>query len=443
LLLLTLLSAAALIWLVRTLQQVRVQGEIRWLNAALRAGQVGIGALVLSFAANLFGNVALARFLTEGILLPVYLAVLVGAASLILEGAIVIALRTDTAQKLAMVRDHGPLVRRRLLQLVRVAAVGTWALVILRLFSLLGPLVALLQTLLGASIRVGTIAISLGDIVGFGLVVWLSFVVSRFVRFILDEDILPHMPLPRGVPAAASKAVHYVILLVGFFLAIGAAGIDLSRFVVLGGALGVGVGFGLQSVVNNFVSGLILLFERPIQVGDRVQVGDLTGDVRHIGIRATIVKTREGSEVIVPNANLVSKEVINWTLSDPRRRITVPVGVAYGTDPERVIDLLVRAARENSDILENPAPTTLFLGFGESSLDFSLRAWTAQSTNYRRVQSELTLAVNAALVEAGIEIPFPQRDLHVRSADSSAGELVAEPRSQETGGKKIRKLPHR
>ncbi len=241
------------------------------------------------------------------------------------------------------------------------------------------------------------------------------------------------MPLPRGVPAAVSKAVNYVILLVGFFLAIGAAGIDLSRFVVLGGALGVGVGFGLQSVVNNFVSGLILLFERPIQVGDRVQVGDLTGDVRHIGIRATVVRTREGSEVIVPNANLVSNEVINWTLSDPRRRIDVPVGVAYGTDPERVIDLLVRAAREHSDVLEQPAPTALFLGFGESSLDFSLHAWTAQSTNYPRVRSEVTLAVNAVIVEAGIEIPFPQRDLHVRSEDSAAGELVAEP---------IRKLPH-
>ncbi len=145
----------------------------------------------------------------------------------------------------------------------------------------------------------------------------------------------------------------------------------------------------------------------------------------------------------MPNANLVSNEVINWTLSDPRRRINVPVGVAYGTDPERVIDLLVRAVREHSDVLEQPAPTALFLGFGESSLDFSLRAWTAQSTNYRRVQSELTLAVNAALVEAGIEIPFPQRDLHVRSEDSGAGELVAEPRSQGTGRKRIRKLPHR
>jgi small-conductance mechanosensitive channel len=136
--------------------------------------------------------------------------------------------------------------------------------------------------------------------------------------------------------------------------------------------------------------------------------------------------------VIVPNASLVSSEVIDWTLSDPQRRIDVPVGVAYGTDPERVIDLLVRAAREHSETLKNPAPTALCLGFGESSLDFFLPAWTAQSTNYPRVRSELTLAVNAALVEAGIEIPFPQRDLHARSADSSAGESVAEP---------IRKLP--
>jgi len=145
----------------------------------------------------------------------------------------------------------------------------------------------------------------------------------------------------------------------------------------------------------------------------------------------------------VPNANLVSSEVINWTLSDPRRRIDVPVGVAYGTDPERVIDLLLQAAREHSDILEHPTPTTLFLGFGESSLDFSLRAWTAQSNTYNRVRSELALGVNAALVEAGVEIPFPQRDLHVRSADSSAGDLVAEPRSQEKGNKGIRKLSRR
>ncbi len=267
--------------------------------------------------------------------------------------------------------------------------------------------------------------------------------VSRFIRFILDEDILPRMPLPRGAPAAAAKMAHYVILLAGFFLAISAAGIDLSRFAILAGALGVGVGFGLQTVVNNFVSGLILLFERPIQLGDRVQVGDLTGAVKHIGIRATIVRTREGSEVIVPNANLVSSEVINWTLSDPRRRVSVPVGVAYGTDPERVIDLLLRAAREDSDILEHPAPTALFLGFGESSLDFSLRAWTAQSHTYEQVRSELALGVNAALVEAGVKIPFPQRDLHVRSTDSGAGKLVAEPRSQEKLDQGIRKLPQR
>jgi len=443
LLLVTLLSAGALIWLVRTLRQDRLQGESRWLNIAFRAGQFGIGALVLSVAANLVGNVSLARLLTERILVPVYLAVVVRAASLLLEGVIVIVLRTDAARKLAMVRNHGPLVRRRLLQLLRVAAVVTWVLVSLSASSLLRPLVSLLSTLLGASIQVGTIAIAVGDIVALGVVVWLSFVVSRFVRFILDEDILPRMPLPRGAAAAVSKTAHYVILLVGFFLAINAAGIDLSRFVILAGALGVGVGFGLQNVVNNFVSGLILLFERPIQVGDLVQVGDLTGEVRHIGIRATIVRTREGSEVIVPNANLVSNEVINWTLSDPRRRINVPVGVAYGTDPERVMDLLLRAAREHSDILEHPAPTTLFLGFGESSLDFSLRAWTAQSDTYTQVRSALTLAVNAALIEAGIEVPFPQRDLHVRSADSGAGELVAEPRSQEKGDKGIRKLPHR
>ena len=175
------------------------------------------------------------------------------------------------ARKRAMVRDHGPLVRRRLFQLVRVVAVVTWVLLILRFFSLLRPVVLFLETLLGASVQVGTIAISVSNIVGFGVVVWLSFMVSRFIRFVLDEDLLPRMPLPRGAPAAAAKMAHYVVLLLGVFLAISAAGFDLSRFAILAGALGVGVGFGLQTVANNFVSGLILLFERPIQLGDQVR----------------------------------------------------------------------------------------------------------------------------------------------------------------------------
>jgi small-conductance mechanosensitive channel len=214
--------------------------------------------------------------------------------------------------------------------------------------------------------------------------------------------------------------VRYSILAAGFLIAVAAAGIPLSNFAIILGALGVGIGFGLQNVVNNFVSGLILAFERPIQIGDTVEVGPLLGEVRQIGIRASTVRTFDGAEVIVPNGDLISAQVVNWTLSDQRRRIRLPVGVAYGTDPQRVIDLLQEVASRHEDVQKDPEPVVLFKGFGESSLDFELRFWTSAYERWVQVSSEVAVSVNTALNEAGITIPFPQRDLHVRSVDAEA-----------------------
>ncbi|MBW2281429.1 MAG: mechanosensitive ion channel, partial [Deltaproteobacteria bacterium] len=231
---------------------------------------------------------------------------------------------------------------------------------------------------------------------------------------------------PRGVPYAISTSAFYVMLMVGFFAAVAAAGMDLSRFAILAGALGVGIGFGLQNVVNNFVSGLILLFERPIKTGDTIEVGLLLGEVKRIGIRASTVRTWQGAEVIVPNGDLISGQVTNWTLSDHNRRIDVDVGVKYGTDPERVLQLLLDVAAAEDRILEMPAPSALFRGFGDSSLDFRLRAWTSRSEEWVRIHSDLNVAVNRALAEAGIEIPFPQRDLHLRSVAPELRRPLAE-----------------
>jgi small-conductance mechanosensitive channel len=203
------------------------------------------------------------------------------------------------------------------------------------------------------------------------------------------------------------------LLLFGFFLAVAATGADLGKTTILAGAFGVGVGFGLQNIVNNFISGLILIVERPILAGDSVQVGTLYGEVKRIGLRSSTVRTWEGAEVIVPNGNLISSEVINWTLSDRQRRLDIDVGVEYGTDPEQVIELLNTTGAKYEGILQNPAPTTLFLGFGDSSLNFQLRVWTAE-TSFLKLKSNITVAVNNALKDAGITIPFPQRDLHVK-----------------------------
>jgi len=201
---------------------------------------------------------------------------------------------------------------------------------------------------------------------------------------------------------------------------------EMSRFSVLVGALGVGIGFGLQNVVNNFVSGLILLYERPVQVGDVVDVGTVSGVITRIGVRSSTVRTFAGAEVIVPNATLISAEVTNWTLSDRRRRIEIAVGVAYGTEPKAVIGLLLAAVSARAGVLTDPAPVALFLRFGESAIEFALRFWTADFDAWQVLASDVMIEVHASLGRAGIEIPFPQRDLHVRSIDAlAAGALAA------------------
>ena len=182
-------------------------------------------------------------------------------------------------------------------------------------------------------------------------------------------------------------------------------------------ALGVGIGFGLQGIVNNFVSGLVLAFERPFQTGDIIEVGLLTGRVREIGLRASRVRTFDGAEVIVPNADLIAGNVINWTLSDRMRRLDIKVGVAYGTDPTAVRNMLLEIGKENEVVATNPEPAALFDGFGDSSLNFTLRVWIPEAGDWPQISSDLNEAINASLKEAGIEIPFPQRTLHIKSDD--------------------------
>jgi potassium-dependent mechanosensitive channel len=242
---------------------------------------------------------------------------------------------------------------------------------------------------------------------------WIASTLSRFLRFMLDEDVLPHLSLPRGVPAAISTGVHYTILAGGFIVAVGAAGVDLSKFSLIAGALGVGIGFGLQNVVNNFVSGLILLFERPVQTGDLIEIGNISGEVRRIGIRSSTVRTGDGADVIVPNATLISDRLVNWTFSDRTRRFDLDIGVAYGSDANKVIAILLETARGRSEVLSLPEPVALFTSFQASAMMFQLQVWCRVEIG-GRIKSELGIALMDALRGAGIEIPFPQQDVHLK-----------------------------
>jgi small-conductance mechanosensitive channel len=186
-----------------------------------------------------------------------------------------------------------------------------------------------------------------------------------------------------------------------------------GNLAIIIGSLGVGIGFGLQNLVNNFVSGLILIFERPISIGDVVEVGTLMGTVKRIGIRSSTIRTFNESEVIVPNSLLVSQELINWTLSDRQRRLDIPVGVAYGTDPQKVIAILQEVAEAHPKVKDYPKPFITFDGFGDSSLNFLLRIWAADFSEGLSIKTEVSIQIYKRFKEENIKIPFPQHDIHI------------------------------
>ena len=279
--------------------------------------------------------------------------------------------------------------------------------------------------MLGQRLEVGHVSLTLGGVLLFVFSVYLAFWVAKTVRVILQDDLLPKMSLPRGVGNSISSLTYYALVMAGLFFALAAAGFEISQLAIVVGALSVGIGFGLQNVVNNFVSGLILMFERPIQPGDVVEVSGTSGKIREIGMRATTLTTFEGADVVVPNGMLLNEKLINWTLSDMNRRLDVNVGVAYGTDPKRVLELLAEVARSTPGVATEPEPAVIFVGFGASSLDFAIRAWTNNFGDWVKIRSDMTVRVNDALMAAGIEIPFPQQDVHVRSVAPEAGAALA------------------
>ena len=242
------------------------------------------------------------------------------------------------------------------------------------------------------------------------LLVWMTGIFKRRVI----ATLLERTSMDVHSRKASTTLAGYFFLLIGLMIVLQTAGIDLTTLNVLAGAVGVGIGLGLQEVANNFISGLIILFERPIKAGDRVQVGEIHGQVTDIRARSTTILTNENIAIIVPNSKFITENVINWTHNDPKIRFHVSVGVAYGSDPRLVERALIEAAHSVSAVLDEPPPGVWFKEFGDSSLQFELRAWTATLLHRKgRFVSELNFAIHDKLREHGIAIPFPQRDLHV------------------------------
>jgi small-conductance mechanosensitive channel len=267
--------------------------------------------------------------------------------------------------------------------------------------------------------RLGQVPITLVFVIkAFAFLLGLTFF-SRFCRQFLQKEILARTPWDLGQQYAVSRVMGYLIFVFGLVVGLQSLGVDLSSLVVLGGALGVGAGLGLQPIVSNFVSGLVLLVERPVRIGDRVEVGSTYGDVMRIGGRSTWIRTNDNEIIIVPNSEFVTARVTNWTANDRSVRFSVPVGVSYASDPQQVRDLLLEIARRHPDVLTDPAPEVIFQGLGDSSLNFLLRVFTVNQVQTPfKLKSDLYFSIFQTFGQHGVEIPFPQRDLHLKTVEA-------------------------
>lgn len=252
-------------------------------------------------------------------------------------------------------------------------------------------------------------------LISFIIIISMFWFVSQFSRKVLLPRLIAYLNLDDGSSYTFSRILHYLVMVLGILLAFQFVGIDFSGLAVVFGFLSVGIGFGLQNITSNFISGLILLFERPIQVGDRVLVGETEGDVEEIKMRATKIKSVDNISIIVPNSDFISTRVINWSHGDNKIRVNVDVGVSYNSDLEVVLKSLKEVADEEPEVLKEPAPEVLLMNFGDSSWDMRLRVWIANPKRHPIVRSKLNCAIVHKFRRNNIEIPFPQRDLHLRS----------------------------
>ena len=370
-----------------------------------------VGGCIFSFAAgaDVLGYMALSRLVGDVSLNSLYLGLVLFGLERVFEGVLIFLTRIRPLAGLALVANHRPQLRASLRKGLTALGVLLWGYVVLDQITLARTVSDYVTRLLTADVSVGGADISLGGILLFGLAVWGSFTLSRFISFVLDEDVYPRVKLARGLPYAISTMVHYVVLVCGFFLGLAALGIDMTKFTIVVGAFSVGLGFGLQNVVSNFVSGLILLFERPANVGDILEVSGHMGELRHIGLRASVLRSTDGSETIVPNGLLTSQQVVNWTLSDQRRRLDIDVPVVYDCIPERALEIMLGVAVEHPEVLKHPAPQVLLKSLGPKDMTFELRVWTAQFNGGTAVRSALNLSLVTALRAAGIRISSEMR----------------------------------
>ena len=410
------------LWCAGEARRQKEPGSYRWVL------QLVVCFLAFVIIAEIWGKQGLAEFLFISMLRSTVPVLSFMLFMYIIRGLIEWILGTSSLQQMTLFYRNIDVIVRRMTFFINAAICGFILLPgILYIWGAYDELSEAIKDLLSLGFNLGDQRISLGLVVISAGILYGSFLVSSIAQKLLMDQVLEKRRVETGVRVSIARLVHYVLIFVGFAMALLALGFEFTKLTIILSALGVGIGFGLQGIVNNFVSGLILLFERPVRVGDYIELDGKWAEIKNIGLRATTVQTFDQADVIIPNGDLVSNQVINWTLSNRRVRLIIPVGVAYGSDIPLVMETLMACASGCSKVAKTPDPQVLFLCFGESSLDLELRVWVLDAEERLKVASELHQEIDRRFREAKIEIAFPQQDLHLRSLDKSVTLRPAEP----------------
>ncbi len=402
------LNILALVYIVEIIRK-RVL-EIITLDALRTIGKsllnIFVVLLSISIIANLYGSVLLSSRIVNGVFDVFFSSLIFYALYVILTGYIVVMLRRRIASASNMLDRYSKNIERTTQILIKTWMILWWLLIVSQLLSVYPYLILFKESIMGFSWNIAQTVISVEAIFSFLVIVVGTWVVARLTRTILEVEVFARFKFPRGIPTAILTTLNYVIVIIGTIIAFSSLGVSPQQFALVFGALGVGIGFGLRNIIANFVSGVIMVFESPVQIGDTIEVDKTMGKVQSIGARSSTIKTFDGSEVIIPNADFIAKEIINWTLSDEYRRKTIEFKVDLSNDIEEILEIMRSIAVAHKDVLKDPEPLATFQSFGEYYLEFKLYFWL--SDNLITAQSEVTLNLYKALQNAGVSMPVPK-----------------------------------
>ena len=370
--------------------------------------------LIVSVLSNIYGGVLLSYRINNGIFLAIYSALIFYTMYIILSGYVIVIFRRRISSASNMLDIYSKKIEDTTITIIKIIMFLWWLKVVSKLVSVYPYLISLKDEILAFSWSIASTTISVSSLVDFVFIIFGTWAISKVIITVLNVEVFSRFTMPRGMPTAITTTLNYIIVISGSIIALSSLGVTPQQFTLVFGALGVGIGFGLRNIIANFVSGIIMVFERPVQIGDTIELNNTMGTVQSIGARSSTIKTFDGSEVIIPNADFIAKEITNWTLSDERRRKVVLFKVDFDSDVQEVLSIMKGIALNHPDVLKEPEPLATFKGFGENYLEFKLYFWL--TNNLIVAQSEISIEIYKALKVAGIKMPMPKQEMYIKKS---------------------------